>query len=126
MLHLINIFILLCPCSKEVNDHFKPTIEIIFHIFTRQSQKQCLPMSEAHINSFFLPMSISEYVICTVNTGKTITPQRRSNIAHTIASMNQIHSGKTQIKSKFDGMFIRLGVGAALCLLSMEKTKHSF
>lgn len=64
MLHLINIFILFCPCSKEENDHFKPSTEIIFHVFTQQSQKQCLPTSEAPINSFFLPVSISEYVIC--------------------------------------------------------------
>ena len=48
------------------------------------------------------------------------------DIVHAIASVNQKHSGRTQIKSKFDGTFIRLGARASLCLLSVEKTKYSF
>lgn len=61
----------------------------------------------------------------TVNMGKRIAPQR-INRAHTIASMSQRYSGKTQIKSKFDGMFVRLGAGVALCLLSRRKTMSCF
>lgn len=68
-------------------------------------------------------LSISEYVISrTINIRKNnYSSENESDMAHAIASVNQKYSWRTQIKSKFDGTFIRLGARRLLYLLSFRK-----
>lgn len=127
MSYLINILILLCPFSKKKNGHFIPTIWNYFPYFHSTITKEISTKVRNPHQQLFFPKSISEYVICRLQIReKQLLLREWTDTAHGIASMNQRHSGKTQIKSKFDGMLIRLGAGVALCLLSMKKTKCSF